>query len=117
MKGEPQSDSVVRQVQLRITSDSSAPYQVFQRINGPWRNLAGTELPVENIRFVVSGSTTGGQIRHPTPTRLVVGEQELFLSNSSGGDETLLITYTVQVPLGQKTGQYRTTLTYRVVSR
>lgn len=117
-QGEPQGDTMVRQVRLVITnSNSSQRYQIFQRMNEPWKNVAGKELPLETIRFYVAESKTSGIIQVPNPTPLTLGEQELFLSDSTGSSDQLLVVYTVQVPPGQRAGDYRSTMTFRVVSQ
>lgn len=117
-EGEPESDTVVRQIRLTITSTSAGRYQVFQRTNEPWRNLAGEELPMENVRFFVSEASPGSTVRFPNPTPMTVGEQEIFLSAENPGDsEEFLVTYTIQVPPGQQAGDYRTTMSFRVVSQ
>ena len=116
-QGELESDTVVRRVKLTITSDSSKPYLVFQRINSAWNNATGKEFPGDSVRFFVTASQAGGAVRFPNPTALSVGEEEIFLSDSTGSDQELLVTYTVKVPVGQEMGHYRTTLTFRVVSQ
>jgi len=116
-QGEPEGSTVVRQVRLIVTSTSGRPYQIFQRVNEPWRSVAGEALPLESIRFYAARASTGGSIQVPNPTPLAVGEQELFLSDVAGSSDELLVTYAIQVPPGQRAGDYRTTMTYRVVSR
>lgn len=117
-EGELESDVVIRQVRITITSTSSNRYQVFQRINEPWRALSGEDLPMENVQFFISEAAAGGTVRFPNPTPMSVGEQEIFLSSDNpGSSEEFLITYTIQVPPGQQTGDYRTTLSFRVVSQ
>lgn len=114
-QGEPESDTVVRQVRLTITSTTGQPYQVFQRINEPWRNVAGQELPLESVLFYISEATPPGLNRFPNPEPMGVGEREIFISDGESGQ--LRLVYTIQVPPGQQTGDYRTTLSFRVVSR
>jgi len=115
--GEQEFDTVVRQVRLTITSDSGRPYQVLQRVNEPWRNLAGKELPLESVLFHISESTTAGENRFPNPTPLAVDERVIFISDPAGTSGELLLVYTVPVPLGQQTGNYKTTFSFRVVSQ
>lgn len=116
--GEPESDTVVRQVRLTVASTSARRYQLFQRINEPWRNLAGEELPMENVQFYVSEASPGSTVRFPSPTPMSAGEQEIILSAENPRDsEEFLVTYTVRVPPGQQAGDYRTTLSFRVVSQ
>ena len=115
--GEPEADTVIRRVRLTITPTSSGRYQIFQRVSEPWTNPAGRELPLQAVRFFISSTRTNGLVRFPSPTPLTLGEEEIFLSNESGGNEEILITYTIQVPPGQETGRYRTNLTFRVVSQ
>ena len=69
------------------------------------------------IRFSLSETRTAGLNRFPNPVTLSTGEQELFLSDSSGSDEELLVTYAVQLPVGQRAGSYRTTVSYRAVAQ
>ena len=117
-EGEMESDTVIRQVRVTITSTSTSRYQVFQRINEPWRNLAGEELPMENVQFFISDASAGSTVRFPNPTPMSAGEQEIFLSAENPADsEEFLVTYTLRVPPGQQAGDYRTTMSFRVVSQ
>ncbi len=113
--GEEESDTVIRQVKLKISSDSSRSYRVLQRMNGPWAGPDGKEIPVGTVQLSVSESGTGGTNRFPTPSTISLGEQEIFLSSPSGAAEDLLLTYTVKIPVGQRAGSYRTTVSYQVV--
>lgn len=116
-EGEEESDTAVRQVRLNVRSDSGRPYQVFQRANGPWIGPDGREIPMSAVEFFLSETPSGGSNRFPSSTRLAVGEQEIFLSDSAGTAEELLITYTVKLPVGQQAGSYRATVSYRVVAQ
>jgi len=116
LSGEAPSNTVIRRVKLTINSNSSGRYQIFQQVNSPWINTLGTELPLPAVKFFVSESTPQGDVRFPSPTPLILGEQDLYIS-PSGGNRELLVTYTVQVPTGQTAGTYHTTITYRVVSQ
>lgn len=115
--GESDSETVVRRVRLIIDSQSTGRYQVFQRMNAPWGNLAGEEFPLEPVRFFVSESPARGDVRTPNPVSLAVGDREIYLSDASGSDTELVITYTVQVPQGQQAGRYQTSVSYRVVTQ
>lgn len=114
--GELETDEVVRQVRLDVSSDSGRPYRVYQRVNGPWTGPAGEEIPPSAIRFLISDVRTGIN-RFPSASPLAVGEQELFVSDQSGSAESLVITYVVKLPPGQRAGNYRTTVSYRVVGQ
>lgn len=117
-EGQLESDTVVRQVRLTITSTSGKPYQVFQEVHEPWRNLSGEELPLENVQFFITGSSTGATVRFPNPAPMVLGEQEIFLSDGTGSSDEFVITYTIQVPPGKvQAGEYRTNFSFRVVSQ
>jgi len=116
-QGESESDIVIRQLRVSITSTSGARYQVFQRLNGPWVNEQREAFPLEAVRFFISETTTDGIVRFPNPTPMNEWEEEIFLSNAAGEDEDFLMTYTVQVPVGQRAGRYRANLTFRVVSQ
>ncbi len=116
-EGQLESDTVVRQVRVTITSTAGKPYQIFQEVHEPWRNLAGEELPLENAQFFISGSSTGATVRFPNPAPVVLGEQEIFLSDGTGSSDQFVITYTIRVPPGQQAGDYRTNLSFRVVSQ
>lgn len=116
-EGEPETEAVIRQVKLTVSSDSGRPYQVFQRVNGSWIGPDGKEIPLEAIRFSLSETRTSGSNRFPGPTPLSLGEQEIFLSDSSGSPDELLLTYAVKLPVGQRAGAYRTTVSYRVVAQ
>jgi hypothetical protein len=116
-QGEPESEVVVRRVRLTIDSHSTGRYQVFQRMNAPWLNPAGKEFPLGAVRFFVSESPARGDVRVPNPTPLVVGDQEIYLSDAAGSDTELVITYSVQVPPGQQAGRYQTSVSYRVVTQ
>ncbi len=115
-EGEEESDTVIRQVRLNVTSNSGRPYQVFQRVNGPWTGPDGKEVPMSAVRFFIS-ETRGGTNRFPSSAPLDLGEQEIFLSDPSGPADELLLTYTVKLPVGQRAGSYRTTVSYRVVAQ
>ncbi len=115
--GEAESDMVFRQLRVIITSTSGARYQLFQRVNDAWVNERGEAFPLEAVRFFVSETKTDGIVRFPTPTPMSEFEEEMFLSNAAGEDENFLITYTVQVPVGQMAGRYRANLTFRLVSQ
>lgn len=116
--GEPESDTVTRQVRISIASTSSSSYKVFMRINEPWRNLPGEELPMENVQFFVSEASAGAVVRFPNPTPMTVGEQEILLfQNAPDGTTTSVVNYTIHVPVGQEAGDYRTTVSFRVVSQ
>lgn len=117
LNGEPEADVVVRQLRIIVTSTSSAQYQIFQGVDGSWVNLEEEPLILGAVRFFISGVKTDGIVRFPNPAPLSLGEQEIFLSNASGGSEEFLVTYTVRVPVGQRAGRYRTRLTFRVVSQ
>ena len=108
------AEGLVRQVRLSISSDSGRPYRVVQRVNGPWSGPDGQEIPLSAVRFSLSETGTGGSNRFPGPAPLSLGEQEIFLSDSSGSPEELVITYAVQMPAGQRAGPYRTTVSYHV---
>lgn len=69
------------------------------------------------VLFSISGTRTSGLNRFPAPAPMSLGEQEIFLSDSAGTAEELLITYLVRLPAGQRAGSYRTTLSYRVVAQ
>ena len=114
--GELETDEVVRQVRLEISSDGGAPYRVYQRVNGPWTGPAGEEIPLSAIRFLLS-ETQGGSNRFPNPAPISLGDQEIFVSDPSGSAETLVITYRLQLPPAQRSGSYRTTVSYQVVAQ
>ena len=116
-EGEEESDTVIRQVRLTIRSDSSRPYQVFQRVNGPWIGPDGKEIPMSAVQFFLSETRSNGSNQFPGSTPLAVGDQEIFLSDSSGTAEEFLVTYIVKLPPGQRAGSYRTTVSYRVVGQ
>lgn len=116
-QGESESGTVVRRVKLSISSSSSGRYQVLQRINSSWANLANKEFPIDSVLFSVSESPSKGDVRFPNPSPLTFADQEIYLSDSSGSDTELLITYTVRVPVGQQSGRYRTTVSYQVASQ
>ncbi len=114
--GEPESDTVVRQVKLTIASTSSKSYAVYQRISGPWLNSSGKELPIESVRFSVSSSGSSGTVYFPNLSPLSLGEQRVFLSDGSGTNQELTLIYNLSIPLGQQAGDYQTNVTYRVES-
>ncbi|PIQ82146.1 MAG: hypothetical protein COV76_05255 [Candidatus Omnitrophica bacterium CG11_big_fil_rev_8_21_14_0_20_64_10] len=116
-QGEPTGDRVTRQVRLTITSSDPGRYQVFQSAGGRWTDLQGEEFPLDAVKFFVAEANGRGIVRFPNPTPLTLGEREIFLSEPSGGDRELLVTYTVQVPAGQRAGRYRMNMTYRVVAQ
>ena len=115
-KGEEETDAVNRQVKLTISSDSSGPYQLFQRVNGPWTGPDGKEIPMSAVEFFVSDTPANSSNRFPGSAPLSLGEQEILLV-PDGSASTPLITYTLKLPKGQRAGSYRTTLSYRVVAR
>ena len=114
--GELESDDVVRQVRLDVSSDSGRTYRVFQQVNGPWTGPAGEEIPLSSIHFLIAEIRSGFN-RFPGLAPLSLGEQEIFVSDQSGSPETLLITYQVKLPPGQRAGSYRTNVSYRVVGQ
>ncbi len=114
-EGEPApAMDTLQQVQVAVNSTTTNRYQVFIRINDRWRNLAGEELPMENVQFFISDAGAGATVRFPNPTAMALGEQEILQSDQS---EAFLITFIVRVPHGQQAGDYRTTLSFRVVSQ
>ena len=116
-EGEPAAEPVVRQTRLSVSSNSGRPYRIFQRVNGPWTGPGAVEIPLSAIRFSVTETQTGGSNRFPTPSPLSFGEQEIFLSDSTGSAENLVITYVMQLPPGQRAGSYRATVSYQVVAQ
>ena len=116
-EGQLESDTVVRQVRVTITSTSGKPYQLFQEVHQPWTNLTGEELPLDNVQFFISDSSTSATVRFPNPAPLVLGQQEIFLSDGKGSSDELVITYTARVPPGQQMGDYRANLSFQVVSQ
>jgi hypothetical protein len=117
-RGNRTTERILRQIRVTINSTGNERYQLFQRVNRPWVNDRGERLPIESVKFFITETAGNGEInRFPNPSRLSSGEREIFLSNSSGGSEDFLITYTVQLPVGQQAGRYRTNLTFRVVSQ
>jgi len=116
-EGEAESDTVIRQVKLNVSSNSARPYQVFQRVNGPWLSPDGKEIPMSAVQFSISETRTNGANRFPSPAPMSLGEQEIFLSDPAGTAEELLITYKVKVPKGQLAGSYDTKVSYRMVGR
>ena len=116
--GEPEADTAVRRVRLTVASTSSGTYKVFMRVNEPWKNLSGGELAMEKVQFFVSEASAGATARFPNPTPMSLGEQEiLFFQNEPAGTTTSVVTYTLPIPVGQQAGNYRTTLSFRVVSQ
>ncbi len=115
--GEAQSDYVVREVEIVIDNDSGKIYRVYQSLFGPWQNEEGEDFPVEEVDFYIISSNGTGTVRFPSTVSLQEGEVEIFISDDQGSDERLIITYTVRVPVGQKSGYYRSNLTFRVVTQ
>ncbi len=116
-EGQEETETVIRQVRLSITSSSGHVYQVFQRVNGPWVGPDGKTIPLESVEFLLAETKTSGTNRFPSPAPMSMGDQEIFLSDPTGTSEDLLITYTVKLPPGQRAGRYRTTLSYRVMAQ
>lgn len=114
-QGEPvDAADAIQQVKVSVSSTTSDRYQVFIRFNDRWKNPAGDELPFENVQFYVSDASANATVRFPNATAMTAEEKEILQSNQS---ETFFITFIVQVPHAQQAGDYRTTLSFRVVSQ
>ncbi len=112
--GDPSNDVEISQVRLIVTSTAGQSYIVTQTVNGDTVNQSGASLPPDAIRFRVQIENGGGLVRTPDMSPLGVGAQEIYFSDSLGQDASLLITYEIRVPGGQRAGRYYNTVNYRV---
>ena len=116
-RGEPFSDTSVRQVRLTIASDLKRPYVISQMAQDLPVNTNGTAIEPEALRFRVVVENGSGIVRTSDLEPLRPGMQEIYLSSDNEEQTVLLITYNLTPSPGQKAGRYQGTISYRVDAR
>ncbi len=116
-RGEPLSDTSVRQVRLVITSDLQRPYVISQILQDSPLNSNGTAIEPEALRFRVIVENGSGIVRTSDLEPLRPGMQEIYLSSDNEAQTVLLITYNLTPAPGQKAGRYQGTISYRADAR
>lgn len=104
-----------RQVRLKVYSNLGEPYQVSQVVSRKLTNADGTPLPAETFTFHALGAKIGRSLV-PTPAPVKEGETPIFVSDSKGSPESLVVHYTVNMPATAKAGSYNSDIKYSLTT-
>ena len=93
--GRVDTPFVNKEVRLRITSDSGKQYQVFQRLLEPVINERSERLNNDALTsYTLAASNSFGSLYQPQALPLSYVDQLLYISSTSGDNDSFQIIYT-----------------------
>lgn len=88
--------TVNKEVRIRVTTDESTQYQVFQRVVDPLTNERGQSLhPMAFASYALSGSNSSGTLYQQDVATLGLSDQLVYTSGPNGQGDSLTMVYTI----------------------
>jgi hypothetical protein len=115
-RGEPLSESSARTLTISVTNTTGKQYQVTQKLSRSFLNEMYTELEREALNFYTYGASTAGRLLAQSPQAISLDEQVIFISDTTGADDSFRVQYNFITPAEAKAGRYTTNIIYRVVT-
>jgi len=85
-----------KEVRIRVTTDETTQYQVFQRIVNPLTNERGESLhPMAFASYALSGSNSSGTLYQQDVATLGLSDQLVYTSAPNGQGDSLTMVYTI----------------------
>lgn len=106
---------IEKKIILNVQSNLGAPYQVSQFVARRMSTPDGAALPESAFQFFVERTKTGS-VSSVAARPVQIGDSMVFISDASGTPETLLCTYTLDIPLAAKAGSYGTDIKYTITT-
>ena len=114
--GTPIPVTESKRVRLNVTTDLNQPYIVSQMVDREPVNTRGVPTPLSAFRVFATLNRGSGTNRMPNRIPLSTGETQIYLSDSAGEEAEMILQYDIEVPPFQRAGNYRTSITYRIVT-
>jgi hypothetical protein len=97
----------VRQMRVRVNSDTGKPYRVFQQIIQPPATDQGRVLNPDQFKmYALQGSNSQGALIYRPEEPVSQAQTLVYTSNASGGNDTFQLVYTVTPKADQVPGSY-----------
>jgi hypothetical protein len=98
---------------VTITSDQGVRYRVIQDVLSPFVNERGQALSPQAI-LVNSPSSTLGTLRVEFPTNLRIGSREIYISDSSGTQDSFRLVFALDPQPGDPSGRFQSQIRYQL---
>jgi hypothetical protein len=106
-----------KEVKVRINSDLSSQYRVFQRVFEPLANENGERLDGAGFTFyVLRGSNANGTVYGESPLSLSNSDQLIYSSSSPGDSDSMIFVYTIDASKLNAAGNFSGRLIYTLNS-
>jgi len=90
------SNTISKQIRIRVTSDLGVKYQVEQRLLEPLRNTKGESLNPDVFNFyTLRGSNLTGALYQDTPYKVDTFKKVLYVSAAAGTGDSFSIIYSI----------------------
>ncbi|MDD5019034.1 MAG: hypothetical protein PHH75_02015 [Candidatus Omnitrophica bacterium] len=104
---EPSDFKLVKQLTLRVNSDTGKAYRVFQQLLQPLATPQGEPLDPEQFKmYALQGSNSRGTLIYRQEEPVVQAQTLVYTSNTTGENDSFQLVYTITPKENQAPGSY-----------
>ncbi len=100
------------EVTLSVTTDRAAQYRITQTVYQPLTNEFGNTIPQGALIVFSPSNSMLGILRTQLETPIMMGQQQIYTSDTGGDSDSFVLVFNVHVPENQPGGIYRTNITF-----